>query len=178
MTRSPGLSPRVRGNRPAVGLVFFVFGSIPARAEDRAIIADPPFVEGSIPARAGEPRTAWMARKHPWVYPRACGGTARGAPASSASRGLSPRVRGNPGAVQVGPRRLGSIPARAGEPAARAGRCSRGRVYPRACGGTGKRSISCSRALGLSPRVRGNPMAPKRCAISDGSIPARAGEPL
>ena len=72
---------------------------------------------------------------------------------------------------------MGSIPARAGEPAAAGPVSGITRVYPRACGGT-----SCRRARerdhqGLSPRVRGNlsrflsKKAPPR------SIPARAGEP-
>ena len=72
--------------------------------------------------------------------------------------GLSPRVRGNQN-VLVGPLRcVGSIPARAGEP----GRFRPGftpRVYPRACGGTTARDAARIQVEGLSPRVRGNPLA-------------------
>ena len=89
---------------------------------------------------------------------------------------------------------LGSIPARAGEPAqGRPGRPLRP-VYPRACGGTtagtiwpwppgglsprvrGNRlAISDVQQAGLSPRVRGNRMFSGRTVAR--SIPARAGEP-
>ena len=73
---SVGLSPRVRGNRPA---------SIVCRRHS-----------GSIPACAGEPFciTSQIARTK--VYPRVCGGThAQGCPLGN-WHGLSPRVRGNP----------------------------------------------------------------------------------
>ena len=53
--RSPGLSPRVRGNRHR-----------PFQRHD---------VRGSIPARAGEPDCAALYRITRRVYPRACGGT-------------------------------------------------------------------------------------------------------
>ena len=71
----------------------------------------------------------------------------------------------------------GSIPARAGEPP----RCSCvdgfDGVYPRACGGTGPGRADPHLGYGLSPRVRGNRMAPAGSAPWAGSIPARAGEP-
>ena len=64
------------------------------------------------------------------------------------------------------------IPACAGEPA------PNHRVYPRVCGGTPP-----SATMGLSPRVRGNPLKmllPRlspRVRGNHGSIPACAGEP-
>ena len=93
---SQGLSPRVRGNR-----------TDPAADCAR---------DGSIPACAGEPRfrTAGCARSR--VYPRVCGGTAFDFRHQGMLRGLSPRVRGNPGqgteVIQI----YRSIPACAGEP--------------------------------------------------------------
>ena len=51
----PGLSPRVRGNRPKM-----------------RIVAPPP---GSIPACAGEPCPMDSTRNRSGVYPRVCGGT-------------------------------------------------------------------------------------------------------
>ena len=51
------------------------------------------------------------------------------------------------------------------------------RVYPRACGGTHQNRLAAWDERGLSPRVRGNPKIEGLAATSDGSIPARAGEP-
>ena len=73
--RVVGLSPRVRGNRS---------GRQP-----------PCFPSRSIPACAGEPAMLWSLIDTRWVYPRVCGGTTGVGVAASASRGLSPRVRGN-----------------------------------------------------------------------------------
>ena len=92
----PGLSPRVRGNR----------GQVVPCARD----------QGSIPARAGEPLSRSRKSKTRRVYPRACGGTAARLGLVTASKGLSPRVRGNRWRRMTSPVRRGSIPARAGEP--------------------------------------------------------------
>ena len=132
-----GLSPRVRGNLHRRG-----WGT-------EAV--------GSIPARAGEPVDVGHQISAQRVYPRACGGTSERATGWSATRGLSPRVRGNhyeePDKI-AGPR---SIPARAGEPARADISVIFHWVYPRACGGT---------------RPSHNiPIGTER------SIPARAGEP-
>ena len=54
---------------------------------------------------------------------------------------------------------------------------SRPRVYPRVCGGTGRRHTEPAPAAGLSPRVRGNPYPALRVWRQRGSIPACAGEP-
>ena len=52
------------------------------------------------------------------VYPRACGGTMKNSVCFASSVGLSPRVRGNRRGGNPGGGPNGSIPARAGEPAA------------------------------------------------------------
>ena len=103
-------------------------------------------VDRSIPARTGEPEAADVS--------------------SADHKGLSPRVRGNRG--RRPPLRLivRSIPARTGEPVRRRQRYNprgsipgvypRGRVYPRAYGGTPVAGIAPDREKGLSPRVRGN----------------------
>ena len=91
--------------------------------------------------------------------------------------GLSPRMRGNPRrrVHQVPP--LGSIPAHAGEPRWRVcdGVCHG--VYPRACGGTDCTALPSLSRLGLSPRMRGNPVILPAQGLQHGSIPAHAGEP-
>ena len=71
----PGLSPRVRGNRPPNAL--------------------PDLHPGSIPACAGEPSTVFAITATPTVYPRVCGGTCDQPMYIAQSSGLSPRVRGN-----------------------------------------------------------------------------------
>ena len=71
--------------------------------------------------------------------------------------GLSPRVRGNPGLLELSREGLRSIPARAGEPRAWWIRPWQSGVYPRACGGTAADFHKKQALCGLSPRVRGNP---------------------
>ena len=90
---------------------------------------------------------------------------------------LTPRVRGSlidPCGIEG---LLGSIPARAGEPARPGARDGSAGVYPRACGGTAGLSQGRRFMRGLSPRVRGNPSYAHLNASALGSIPARAGEP-
>ena len=133
--------------------------------------------KGSIPARAGEPRSRYGFRRRNRVYPRACGGTLVPSNASASKAGLSPRVRGNLG-PQVGRDFLyGSIPARAGEPSICSAPSTLPKVYPRACGGTLFIKELTRMVCGLSPRVRGNQEATLTSTASQGSIPARAGEP-
>ena len=111
------------------------------------------------------------------VYPRVCGGTTLSRKAFTTTRGLSPRVRGNPEGILVAGNALRSIPACAGEPAP-AGLCRCGcAVYPRVCGGTGATEDEVLTALGLSPRVRGNQRQDDIILKRSRSIPACAGEP-
>ena len=93
---SPGLSPRVRGNRT------------PPESLSSPL--------GSIPACAGEPVSQPVAALFFQVYPRVCGGTLFSGPRRFSRRGLSPRVRGNRRrkTARINSRR--SIPACAGEP--------------------------------------------------------------
>ena len=152
----------------------------------------PAITERSIPACAGEPSSpgSWsLARR---VYPRVCGGTGAHRWHLQTSLGLSPRVRGNPDPFRDGDYPVGSIPACAGEPAAAAPPAAARRVYPRVCGGTkprcshrnsspwvyprvcgGTRLCLSEAALdqGLSPRVRGNRVAPVPGHLRHRSIP-------
>ena len=117
--QSPGLSPRVQGNLPhrAAGTIR----------------------QGSIPACAGEPYRRGMQSPSGQVYPRVCGGTRPERHDAPAGRGLSPRVRGNRGMLQVLPAAHRSIPACAGEPHLGGKTLVPTRVYPRVCGGTSDR---------------------------------------
>ena len=131
-----GLSPRVRGN----------LGRQPRQAVDR----------GSIPASAGEPPRRHRIGCATRVYPRECGGTPWVTASACAGEGLSPRVRGNQVPIVVRLRRVGSIPASAGEPPPCAPRQDVHQVYPRECGGTENAAARRLPGAGLSPRVRGN----------------------
>ena len=92
------------------------------------------------------------------VYPRVCGGTGNDGGSFVHHLGLSPRVRGNPGA--------GNAARAVYQP-----------VYPRVCGGTCNLCRRWPVRTGLSPRVRGNLAAPRQAWPQGRSIPACAGEP-
>ena len=93
------------------------------------------------------------------------------------SKGLSPRVRGNPWKVRWLWLGSWSIPACAGEPPARASAPHTMRVYPRVCGGTDELGPGHREGEGLSPRVRGNLRRSPAGRSPHRSIPACAGEP-
>ena len=152
-----GLSPRVRGNRA---------GRQSRCGEER-----------SIPACAGEPSGAAARSRRGTVYPRVCGGTGHSLTLTMGDRGISPRVRGNPLLLCPSGFGEGSIPACAGEPAARATMTRVAEVYPRVCGGTDWMVFERRSNAGLSPRVRGNQADVSVEVVVDRSIPACAGEP-
>ena len=156
--KTGGLSPRMRGNPHA--------GSA-AAIRNR-----------SIPAYAGEPDRSCVRRCRYAVYPRVCGGTKRRRSSACHSRGLSPRMRGNPYRQHDGNYHAGSIPAYAGEPPLKKGSCAVCPVYPRVCGGTLFDGEPADLTNGLSPRMRGNlrQLPVQRCQRR--SIPAYAGEPV
>ena len=106
-----------------------------------------------------------------------CGGTYPCGNPKYRIRGLSPRVRGNLyNAVDKCPS-MRSIPACAGEPAARNVCPELVKVYPRVCGGTDVELMRGDARSGLSPRVRGNRSAVAGGVLKERSIPACAGEP-
>ena len=131
----------------------------------------------SIPAYAGEPTSSPPQALSSQVYPRVCGGTGGMMRRRRRATGLSPRMRGNHRGFTGRRRRLGSIPAYAGEPCRRACGWSPGWVYPRVCGGTAFDLDDHLRGTGLSPRMRGNRDDPEQTLPPFGSIPAYAGEP-
>ena len=91
--------------------------------------------------------------------------------------GLSPRVRGNLVASDTAPGTDGSIPACAGEPYPAPPSNADRKVYPRVCGGTAYPNRTAGSTVGLSPRVRGNPIRVALSSERNRSIPACAGEP-
>ena len=173
-----GLSPRVRGNRVLGVDGRQVQGLSPRVRGNRIREPDRTLSERSIPACAGEPvhRRGWCLSTT--VYPRVCGGTKSTSETARGIRGLSPRVRGNPGAGSHRKPGRGSIPACAGEPPRRRPGREVHAVYPRVCGGTPCASCMSATHTGLSPRVRGNPIRGCSWISWRGSIPACAGEPF
>ena len=92
--------------------------------------------------------------------------------------GLSPHARGNPSAPRSLPGPTRSIPARAGQPRTPClPRIGQG-VYPRTRGATPVKAVSQSIAAGLSPHARGNRLEMRSPRHRQGSIPARAGQPI
>ena len=156
-TKSRGLSPRMRGNRPCPSI----------RPPSR----------GSIPAYAGEPAFRQSRRTTEWVYPRVCGGTATTRTLLAPRAGLSPRMRGNLFVACIHTGGQGSIPAYAGEPVGGSGDRRAFQVYPRVCGGTPGPLFGVQNLAGLSPRMRGNQFQRIGSRAAARSIPAYAGEP-
>ena len=156
--QNEGLSPRVRGNL-APG----------ARAG---------CIQGSIPACTGEPDTPEHCKLCKGVYPRVYGGTLILFLYIPLYLGLSPRVRGNHLHLKRIVRNRGSIPACTGEPAYNKPFLPFDTVYPRVYGGTISLAIPEGILAGLSPRVRGNPLAKKLRRCFWRSIPACTGEPI
>ena len=152
-----GLSPHARGNPGP---------RVPA-----------PVSSGSIPARAGKPRGRWRWWRCRRVYPRTRGETRTASRPAAPYKGLSPHARGNRRQRRQASRWPGSIPARAGKPAASPATRRPMWVYPRTRGETQRYGSLQSRRAGLSPHARGNPMAPAASPAPSGSIPARAGKP-
>ena len=111
---------------------------------------------GSIPARAGEPINHDDCEDMPPVYPRSRGGTVQTIGPRFHDDGLSPLARGNrlDGVSRLP--RIGSIPARAGEPFPTCACSGIGSVYPRSRGGTATYATAMPVVLGLSPLARGN----------------------
>ena len=154
---SKGLSPRVRGNL----------------VDGLALGCSP----GSIPACAGEPTALMMWPRPSRVYPRVCGGTWDLVRRYIGRQGLSPRVRGNLHRIACVLPKQRSIPACAGEPSPHGVPDVPAEVYPRVCGGTGRRPYQRLAQGGLSPRVRGNRGVECGRIVDERSIPACAGEP-
>ena len=132
---------------------------------------------GSIPAGAGEPHPGVHVDWRDGVYPRGCGGAPSTAAVSTATKGLSPRVRGSPEMSPNVELPSGSIPAGAGEPHSDVRGDGLDRVYPRGCGGASSMTAEGRMLRGLSPRVRGSHVPSDVRRRRAGSIPAGAGEP-
>ena len=189
-----GLSPPARGNPSGAARCSPPARSIPARAGQPACRspsaqafsvyprprgATVGYVGGgdhekglSPPARGNQAETQAVR-----VYPRPRGATRCCCSCSRARWGLSPPARGNRGVAPSHRTAVGSIPARAGQPAGHRRGQGGGQVYPRPRGATILRSSSFFTMYGLSPPARGNLVRGGPSRVNAGSIPARAGQP-
>ena len=95
-----------------------------------------------------------------------------------AKRGLSPHARGNLRAASAVAVLSGSIPARAGQPAAATPTSPPPWVYPRTRGATSPGRSAGFSGSGLSPHARGNLNKLREVQVALRSIPARAGQPV
>ncbi len=152
-----GLSPLARGNQIV---------NLPRRAYLRP-----------IPARAGQPPLAMPQPALHRAYPRSRGATAGVCGAAQVCGGLSPLARGNHQDRRLRLRRIGPIPARAGQPQHRFPAGVVQGAYPRSRGATTQKAATTERPMGLSPLARGNPGQKRKRIKQMGPIPARAGQP-
>ena len=169
--RSCGGTPRGAASREEVA------GLSPLVRGNPRIYSQPLESRGTIPARAGEPLRRCPARRGSRDYPRSCGGTLGRQAVSYIGLGLSPLVRGNPMKKRSLSDLSRTIPARAGEPSPPPRSPLLMEDYPRSCGGTDFRLSLLIHSYGLSPLVRGNRALSDIADVSQGTIPARAGEP-
>ena len=153
-----GLSPRVRGS------------PLCRRGHHRRR-------KGSIPASTGQPCDKAFRWRLSTVYPREYGAACLPILMLNSYAGLSPRVRGSRRQRRRASFGLRSIPASTGQPV----KCNKKnmgrRVYPREYGAADKMETDAKGIRGLSPRVRGSPMAPRPTGTSSRSIPASTGQP-
>ena len=130
----------------------------------------------SIPAWAGETLALLRFLRQLAVYPRVGGGNWAAAFIVSNNRGLSPRGRGKPELSNLRIRRIGSIPAWAGETRRLDTGYGGNEVYPRVGGGNFCVNAIVAVSRGLSPRGRGKRLCYRCPALDTRSIPAWAGE--
>ena len=107
-----------------------------------------------------------------------CGATVRIGSLTERTRGLSPRVRGNPARHLAQGQAAGPIPACAGQPIRQLESTLLSGAYPRVCGATAAKVARSYAKGGLSPRVRGNRRAGRWLLLLSGPIPACAGQPV
>ncbi len=174
-----GVYPRTRGATAETRCsVVSSWGLSPHARGNHLIARHSGGTSGSIPARAGQPRSPSSCSGSARVYPRTRGATEYTSAAEIDKLGLSPHARGNQPTALFRWNGIGSIPARAGQPASEPTSTSQSWVYPRTRGATVYSPIAPSALFGLSPHARGNHPRVIRSVVSVRSIPARAGQPI
>ena len=131
----------------------------------------------SIPARAGQPPAAIRGTADRRVHPRSRGAAAFISLSVDSEMGPSPLARGSR-VLRVGNAApIGSIPARAGQPALSQRAQGPVGVHPRSRGAAPASRVSVKSQPGPSPLARGSHAHGLIRRNRRGSIPARAGQP-
>ena len=173
-----GVHPRSRG--AAAGALADVQGGAGPSPLARGSLTITVYRAGpkrSIPARAGQPCCCTNASVGVRVHPRSRGAAIVEPAAWECHQGPSPLARGSPGSARCETYSSGSIPARAGQPDLFIGYPHPRWVHPRSRGAAALSDGPCPPRLGPSPLARGSPRKGAAPLHSNGSIPARAGQP-
>ena len=130
---------------------------------------------GIIPAYAGNTEQYRRKGMISWDHPRVCGEHVSSRPQRRIPPGSSPRMRGTRSHNRHNRRRIGIIPAYAGNTTIFALIVLRAEDHPRVCGEhflTMAATVFCE---GSSPRMRGTPQHQPATCRTTGIIPAYAG---
>ena len=131
----------------------------------------------SIPAHAGQPFSSPPRRQGARVHPRSRGAALLASAGVAPLPGPSPLTRGSRPRVHRANRRMGSIPAHAGQPESGESDSSDKTVHPRSRGAAAASAAPSICVMGPSPLTRGSR---RRVAVTKQptrSIPAHAGQP-
>ena len=130
---------------------------------------------GIIPAYAGNTRPALARRSIARDHPRVCGEHGQNAQGTERQGGSSPHMRGTLCRCGLSTRRIGIIPAYAGNTCVVSTLACPSRDHPRICGEHYKHRGSITPNPGSSPHMRGTRDAMARLGSDSGIIPAYAG---
>ena len=150
-------------------------GSSPRMRGTRIVSVSRPDKPGIIPAYAGNTVRLMRDRPNGRDHPRVCGEHRLPHRHPGPSRGSSPRMRGTHLQEHEREIRPGIIPAYAGNTRTTIRRPSDTRDHPRVCGEHCIVTMMESLATGSSPRMRGTPWLIPNLRITEGIIPAYAG---
>ena len=172
-----GEHPRARGeNYGEKSLVRRISGTSPRTRGKRMIVAVVFLWGRNIPAHAGKTPGCQTSDSASWEHPRARGEN-HGRPGRYLSiRGTSPRTRGKPTGASQHPPGTGNIPAHAGKTVPHATTAASRREHPRARGENNDALSSVKGTAGTSPRTRGKPCYNGLVLTPNRNIPAHAGK--
>ncbi len=173
------VDPRVRGAVPSVPSVPSVpWGRSPRARGSRSPRARGSPIRRSIPACAGQSIPTKCLMEKCRVDPRVRGAVRLGTSVRPAGAGRSPRARGSHSPAAPPPLPFRSIPACAGQSAAKKAASASPWVDPRVRGAVSASTRRAASGAGRSPRARGSHWLRLSPAGQMRSIPACAGQSL